>query len=75
MRFYLIVSAPRIWSRHKTPISGLSITDRKNEKGLSHCLLCDSCMEKYHIEKNTVQETLMIPLYGRKPCAIAIIKK
>ena len=25
-------------------------------------------MEKYHIEKNTVQETLMIPLYGRKFC-------
>lgn len=25
-------------------------------------------MEKYHIEKNTVQETLMIPLYGRKLC-------
>lgn len=23
---------------------------------------------KYHIEKNTVQETLMIPLYGRKKC-------
>ena len=23
---------------------------------------------KYHIEKNTVQETLMIPLYGRKMC-------
>jgi len=23
---------------------------------------------KYHIEKNTVQETLMIPLYGRKLC-------
>ncbi len=26
-------------------------------------------MEKYHIEKNTVQETLIIPLYGRKICA------
>lgn len=26
-------------------------------------------MEKYHIEKNTVQETLIIPLYGRKVCA------
>lgn len=24
---------------------------------------------KYHIEKNTVQETLIIPLYGRKVCA------
>lgn len=23
---------------------------------------------KYHIEKNTVQETLVIPLYGRKKC-------
>lgn len=23
---------------------------------------------KYHIEKNTVQETLVIPLYGRKIC-------
>ena len=26
-------------------------------------------MEKYHIENNTVQETLVIPLYGRKICA------
>lgn len=26
-------------------------------------------MEKYHIEKNTVQETLVIPLYGRKLCS------
>ena len=26
-------------------------------------------MEKYHIERNTVQETLVIPLYGRKVCA------
>lgn len=26
-------------------------------------------MEKYRIEKNTVQETLIIPLYGRKVCA------
>ncbi len=26
-------------------------------------------MQKYHIEKNTVQETLVIPLYGRKICA------
>lgn len=26
-------------------------------------------MEKYHIDKNTVQETLVIPLYGRKVCA------
>ncbi len=26
-------------------------------------------MEKYHIEKNTVQETLIIPLYGRKICS------
>ena len=25
-------------------------------------------MMKYHIEKNTVQETLVIPLYGRKVC-------
>ena len=24
---------------------------------------------KYHIEKNTVQETLVIPLYGRKLCS------
>ena len=24
---------------------------------------------KYRIEKNTVQETLVIPLYGRKVCA------
>ena len=26
-------------------------------------------MEKYHIEKNAVQETLVIPLYGRKICS------
>ncbi len=26
-------------------------------------------MEKYHIGKNTVQETLVIPLYGRKVCS------
>ena len=26
-------------------------------------------MTKYHIEKNTVQETLIIPLYGRKVCS------
>lgn len=26
-------------------------------------------MGKYHIEENTVQETLIIPLYGRKVCA------
>ena len=26
-------------------------------------------MEKYHIEKNSVQETLVIPLYGRKVCS------
>ncbi len=26
-------------------------------------------MKKYHIEKNTVQETLIIPLYGRKVCS------
>lgn len=26
-------------------------------------------MKKYHIEKSTVQETLIIPLYGRKVCA------
>lgn len=25
-------------------------------------------MEKIHIEKNTVQETLVIPLYARKLC-------
>ena len=25
-------------------------------------------MKKYHIEKNSVQETLVIPLYGRKVC-------
>ncbi|MBQ8983794.1 MAG: class I SAM-dependent methyltransferase [Lachnospiraceae bacterium] len=25
--------------------------------------------EKYHIEKNTIQETLIIPLYGRKVCS------
>lgn len=25
--------------------------------------------KKYHIEKNTVQETLIIPLYGRKVCS------
>ena len=24
---------------------------------------------KYHIERNTVQETLVIPLYGRKRCS------
>ena len=28
-------------------------------------------MEKYHIEKNSVQETLMIPLLGRKLCTEA----
>ncbi len=27
------------------------------------------CMKKYHIEPNTVQETLVIPLYGRKICS------
>ena len=26
-------------------------------------------MKQYHIEKNTVQETLVIPLYGRKMCS------
>ena len=26
-------------------------------------------MKKFHIEKNTVQETLIIPLYGRKVCS------
>lgn len=26
-------------------------------------------MDKYKIEKNTVQETLVIPLYGRRLCA------
>ena len=26
-------------------------------------------MKKYHIEKNTVQETLILPLYGRKLCS------
>lgn len=25
-------------------------------------------MEKYRIEKNSVQETLLIPLFGRKLC-------
>ncbi len=25
--------------------------------------------KKYHIEKNTVQETLIIPLFARKICA------
>lgn len=29
----------------------------------------DTDMKKYHIDKNTVQETLVIPLYGRKVCA------
>ena len=24
---------------------------------------------KYHIEKNTVQETLVLPLYGRRMCS------
>ena len=24
---------------------------------------------KYHIQKNTVQETLVIPVYGRKKCS------
>lgn len=28
-------------------------------------------MKKYHIEKNSVQETLVIPLYGRKMCSEA----
>ena len=26
-------------------------------------------MEKVKIEKNTVQETLIVPLYGRKMCS------
>ena len=26
-------------------------------------------MEKYHIQANSVQETLVIPLYGRKLCS------
>ena len=26
-------------------------------------------MDKYKIEKNTVQETLVIPLYGRRLCS------
>ncbi len=26
-------------------------------------------MEKLKIEKNTVQETLLVPLYGRKMCS------
>ena len=26
-------------------------------------------MDKYHIEKNTIQETLVIPLFGRKICS------
>ena len=29
----------------------------------------NSSRNKYHIEKNTVQETLIIPLYGRKVCS------
>ena len=27
-------------------------------------------MKKYHIEKNTVQETLIIPLFGRLVCSV-----
>lgn len=27
------------------------------------------CFVKYHIEENTVQETRVIPLYGRKRCS------
>ena len=26
-------------------------------------------MNKIHIEKNSVQETLIVPLFGRKMCA------
>ena len=32
-------------------------------------LMRGKAMDKYKIEKNTVQETLIIPLYGRKVCA------
>ena len=31
-------------------------------------------VKKYHIEKNTVQETLIIPLYGRQFCKNAYCK-
>ena len=30
---------------------------------------------KYHIEKNTVQETLIIPLYGRKVRGYIMIRR
>lgn len=30
---------------------------------------------KYHIEKNTVQETLVIPVYGRKICTELLIQE
>lgn len=30
---------------------------------------------KYHIEKNTVQETLVIPVYGRKTCTELLIQE
>ena len=29
-------------------------------------------MEKYKIEKDSVQETLIIPLYGRRLCSTAV---
>ena len=30
-------------------------------------------MDKYEIEKNTVQETLVIPLYGRRLCPLMAV--
>lgn len=33
-----------------------------------------NCQMKYHIEKNTVQETLVIPVYGRKMCTELLIQ-
>ena len=30
-------------------------------------------MDKYKIEKNTVQETLVIPLYGRRLCPLMAV--
>lgn len=32
-------------------------------------IFCGATMKKYKIEKNTVQETLVIPLYGRWLCS------
>lgn len=34
-----------------------------------------NCQMKYHIEKNTVQETLVIPVYGRKMCTELLIQE